>query len=117
MNKKAKENSANLEIFKRNFNRYLKASGKKQVEVARYVDVSNSTISDWKAGRAYPRIDKVQLLAECFSIKKSDLVEDVNVAKETITNKEQEFFDLFHKIPEEKRELVLSMIRAAIENL
>ena len=117
MNKRAKENSANLEIFTRNFNRYLKNSGKKQVEVAMYVGVSTGTISDWKMGRAYPRMDKVQLIADCFGIKKSDLVEDNNVAKESITNKEQEIFDLFHKIPEEKRELILSMIRAAIDNL
>ena len=31
--------------------------------------------------------------------------------------KDQEILDLFHKVPEGKRELVLSMIRVAIENL
>ena len=117
MNKVQKDNSINLDVFTRNFKRHLALSGKRQVEVANAVGVSTGTITDWKKGRSYPRMDKIQLLAEFFGIQKSDLVEDVNIAKETISNKEQEIFDLFHKIPEEKRELVLSMIRAAIDNL
>lgn len=117
MNKAQKDNSINLDVFTRNFNRYLAHSGKKQVEVARAIDVSTGTISDWKKGRSYPRMDKIQLMADFFGIKKSDLVEDVNITKETISNKEQEVIDLFHKVPEEKREFVLSLIRAAIDNL
>ena len=117
MNKVQKDNSINLDVFTRNFKRHLALSGKRQVEVANAVGVSTGTITDWKKGRSYPRMDKIQLLAEFFGIQKSDLVEDVNIAKETISNKEQEIFDLFHKIPEEKRELILSMIRAAIDNL
>lgn len=117
MNKIQKDNSVNQEVFTRNFNRYLAQSGMKQVEVAKFADVSTGTITDWKKGRSYPRMDKVQLLSECFGIRKSDLVEDVNVVKETVSNKEQEVLDLFHKVPEEKREFVLSLIRAAIDNL
>lgn len=117
MSKRAKEISPAQEIFTRNFNRYLNNSGKKQTEVAVYVGVSSGTVSDWKFGRAYPRMDKVQLIAEFFGVQTSDLVNDINIVKESITNKEQEVFDLFHKIPEEKREIILSMIRAAIDNL
>ena len=117
MNKVQKDNSINQDVFTRNFNRYLAHSGMKQVDVAKAVGVSTGTISDWKKGRSYPRMDKVQLLSECFGIRKSDLVEDVNIVKESVTNKEQEVLDLFHKVPEEKREFVLSLIRAAIDNL
>ncbi len=117
MNKTQKDNSMNLEVFTRNFNRYLTLSGKKQIEVALAVDVSTGTICDWKKGRSYPRMDKIQALADFFGIQKSDLVEDVNIAKESVSNKEQEVLDLFHKVPEEKREFVLSLIRATIDNL
>ena len=117
MNKIQKDNSINQDVFTRNFKRYLAHSGMKQIDVAKSVGVSTGTITDWKKGRSYPRMDKVQLLSECFGIRKSDLVEDVNVAKESVSNKEQEVLDLFHKVPEEKREFVLSLIRAAIDNL
>lgn len=117
MNKKQKDNSFNQDVFTRNFNRYLAHSGGKQIDVARAIGVSTGTITDWKKGRSYPRMDKVQLLAEYFGIKKSDLVEDVNIPKETVSNNDQMVLDLFHKVPEEKREFVLSLIRAAIDNL
>jgi repressor LexA len=112
-----KTNLGNKEIFSRNLKRYLENSGKTQKEVAAFLDVSTGTFCDWMKGRSYPRMDKVQRLAEFFGIKKSDLVEDVNIAKESVSNKEQEVLDLFHKVPEEKREFVLSLIRATIDNL
>ena len=62
-------------------------------------------------------MDKIQEIADFLDISKSDLVEDVNITKETVSNEDQRVLDLFHKVPKEKRELVLSMIRAAIDNL
>ncbi len=112
-----KTDLGNKEIFSRNLIRYLENSGKTQKEVAKAVGVSTGTFCDWTKGRSYPRMNKVQLLAEFFGIKKSDLVEDVNIIKESVSNKEQEVLDLFHKVPEEKREFVLSLIRATIDNL
>lgn len=117
MNTFVETDLGNKEIFSRNLNRYLRLSGKTQKEVAAAVGISTSTFCDWTKGRAYPRMDKVQKLAEYFGIRKSDLVEDVNVEKEAISNQEQEIFDLFHRVPKEKREFVLSVIRAAIDNL
>lgn len=117
MNKSVTTDLGNREIFSKNLKRYLESSGKTQKEVAAYVKVSTGTVCDWTKGRSYPRMDKIQLLAEFFGINKSDLVEETNVRKETISNQEQEIFDLFHKVPEEKREFLLSIIRAAIDNL
>ena len=71
----------NQEIFSRNLIRYLKTSGKTQREVANAIGVTYGTFCDWTKCRAYPRMDKVQLLAEYFGIRKSDLVEDVNVSE------------------------------------
>ena len=116
MNKAQKDNSINQDVFTRNFKRYLAHSGMKQVDVAKAVGVSTGTISDWKKGRSYPRMDKVQLLAECFGIRKSDLVEDVNVVKESVSNKEQQVLDLFHKIPDGNKELAIKMLQTLIEN-
>ena len=117
MNKGVKTDLGSKEIFSRNFNRYLEASGKLGTDVARYVGVSSGTISDWKFGRAYPRMDKVQLIAEFFGIQKSDLVNDVTVVKEVISDEDQKVLDKFHQVPKEKREFVLSMIQAVIDTL
>lgn len=112
-----KTKSENGEVFSRNLQRHMRISQAKQIDIARAIGVSPSTIGDWIKERTFPRMDKVQLLAEYFGIQKSELLEDVYVAKETVTEEDQKVLDLFHKVPKEKRELVLSMIRAALDNL
>lgn len=34
-----------------------------------------TTVSDWMHARTYPRIDKIEMMANYFGIEKSDLVE------------------------------------------
>jgi repressor LexA len=116
MNKSIKTDLGNKEIFSRNLKRYLDKSGKTQKEIAKAVGVSTGTFCDWVKGRAYPRMDKVQLLAEYFGIKKSDLVEDVNTVSETVSDKEQQILDMFHKVPDEKKDFLIKMIQAVIDN-
>lgn len=117
MNKTTKTDLGNHEVFARNLKRYLDNSGKTQKEVAAAIYVSTGAFCDWLKCRAYPRMDKIQALAEYFGINKSDLVDDVTVTKESVSNEDQMVLDLFHKVPKEKREFVLSLIRATIDNL
>ena len=95
----------------------MKLSGKTQKEVAAAVGVTTGNFCDWMKCRSYPRMDKVQALADYFGIQKSDLVEDVNVATEAVSSEDQRVLDLFHKVPEDKREFVLSLIQVTIDNL
>lgn len=43
-----------------------------------------STVLDWLNAKTYPRIDKIEMMANYFNIEKSDLVEDKNKQKENI---------------------------------
>ena len=63
-------------IFARNLNRQLEINGKTQKEVAEAIHVLPTTFNTWCTGTALPRMGKVQLLAEYFNIKKSDLIDD-----------------------------------------
>ena len=40
------------------------------------VGVAPSTFNDWVKGKKYPRIDKIEMLANFFGILKSDLIEE-----------------------------------------
>jgi transcriptional regulator with XRE-family HTH domain len=117
MNTAVQTDLGNKEIFSRNLRRYVESSQKTQKEVAKAIGVSTGTFNDWMKGRSYPRMDKVQLLAEYFGIQKSDLVEDVNFSKSEISDKEQELLDLFHKVPDEKKDHLLNVIQAVINTL
>lgn len=68
-------NIGNKEVLANNLTYYIERSGKSQKELAEVVGVATSTFNDWVKGRKYPRIDKIELLANYFGILKSDLIE------------------------------------------
>lgn len=66
----------NKDIMSRNLSRFVARSGKTQKELAAIVGVAPSTFNDWMNAKKYPRIDKIEILADHFGILKSDLIED-----------------------------------------
>lgn len=109
----------NKEVFGENLSYYLKLHGKEQKEVAAVIGVATSTFNDWVKGKKYPRIDKIEMLANYFGILKSDLIEDkkaVSLKEVKLSEGEQALIDLFRRVPEDKQQLVLQMIRVALGN-
>lgn len=107
----------NKEVFAKNLTMYLEQSGRSQREMAEIVGVSSSTFNDWTKGRKYPRIDKIEFLANYFGIKKSDLIEEhkENSPDELrLTEGERALIELFRLVPEDRQQLVLGMIKAAL---
>ncbi|MEE0127864.1 MAG: S24 family peptidase [Clostridia bacterium] len=65
----------NKEIFAKNLQYYMSLNKKSRNDVCRDLEIPYSTFTDWYNANIYPRIDKIQLLANYFGIQKSDLVE------------------------------------------
>ena len=59
----------NKEIFSKNLQYYMNINNKDRNEVARDLEIPYSTLADWYNGNKYPRIDKIQLLADYIYIK------------------------------------------------
>ena len=66
----------NKEIFAKNLKYYLKYFRTDRNKICNDLDIPASTFSDWLNAKKYPRIDKIELLANYFNIKKSDLIEN-----------------------------------------
>ena len=64
------------EVFAKNLKRYMELSGKTQKELAEIAGVSAPTFNEWVNAKKFPRIDKIQTLADYFGIKKSELIEE-----------------------------------------
>ena len=62
-------------------------------------------------------MDKVQRLAEYFGINKAELVEDVYVPKDTISEKQQKLLDKFNEVPEKYQDGLLDLIEVYVKNL
>ena len=109
----------NKEVFARNLSYYLSKCGRDQKEVAEIVGVAPSTFNEWIKAKKYPRIDKIEILANYFRIQKSDLIEDKeknSPSEAELTEGEKAILELFRKVPEDQQQLVLQMIRAALGN-
>lgn len=64
------------DTFTKNLRFYVSRSGKTQAEIAYAIGVSKATFSRYMNGVDFPRMDKVQKIADYFGILKSDLIED-----------------------------------------
>lgn len=69
-------NIGNKEIFSKNLKKCITKSGKDRKQISDDLGFPYSTLTDWVNGKKYPRIDRIEKLAEYFNISKADLIED-----------------------------------------
>ena len=69
-------NIGNKQTMAKNLSYYVERSGKTKKELAEIIGVAASTFNEWTKGNKYPRIDKIEMLADYFGILKSDLIEE-----------------------------------------
>ncbi|MFB1098142.1 LexA family protein [Terribacillus sp. JSM ZJ617] len=73
-------------ILADNIKKLLKTKGKTQTDMAKELGLSETTVSSWLNGGRYPRIDKIQLMADYFGVYRSAITEDdSNTIQETKT--------------------------------
>ena len=65
----------NKEIFSKNLKYYMTINNKTRNDICKDLNFKYTTFTDWYNGNIYPRIDKIEMLANYFRIEKSDLIE------------------------------------------
>lgn len=66
----------NKKIFANNLNFYMEKKGVDRNTLCADLNLKYTTVRDWLKGITYPRIGKIELLANYFNINKSDLIEN-----------------------------------------
>ena len=66
----------NKEIMAKNIRHYMELKGKDRNQICKDLGFKYTTFTDWINGNTYPRIDKIELMANYFGINKADLVEE-----------------------------------------
>jgi transcriptional regulator with XRE-family HTH domain len=118
----------NKNIFAENLNYYMKANGKSRRDICDALGFSYYTFTDWVKGKKYPRMDKVEILANYFGILKSDLIEKKTEERREVQKKNdvlsdivlemtnnEEFFSMvetLYKLDAEKRDAVNAVLLA-----
>lgn len=76
----------NREIFSKNLQYYMDLYNKTRMEVAKDNGISYTTLTSWLKGDNYPRIDKIEMLANYFRVNKADLIENKYAKNELYYN-------------------------------
>ena len=58
----------NKEILSKNLKYYIERSGKDRRELAETWGFPYSTVTDWINGKKYPRIDRIEVMADYFGV-------------------------------------------------
>lgn len=66
----------NKDIMAKNIRRLMDIKGKDRNDICQDLGFKYTTFTDWINAKTYPRIDKIEMLANYFGVSKSDLVEE-----------------------------------------
>lgn len=66
----------NRQVMAKNIKKYMDIKNITVKEICEELGFKKSTFYDWLNGNAYPRIDKIEIMANYFGISKANLVEE-----------------------------------------
>lgn len=117
----------NKQIMAKNILYYMNKRNVSATDVCKACGFKQNTFSDWVNAKIYPRIDKIEKMANYFGVSKADLVEDnsnahnivdlySNVDYELLEAAEndpqlKEFIKLFMQTEPENRPAVLQILK------
>lgn len=87
-------------VFADNLKMYLNAMGLSQIDLANYMQCSSSTVSDWCNGKKYPRVDKMQRMADWLGIQMSDLTS----VHDKLEDADMAFYNRYKQLTEDEKE-------------
>ena len=104
----------------------LTIKGIKQSDLCRLTKIPKSALSQYISGAFEPKQDRIYLIAQALNVSEAWLmgldvpmerqVKKASPSESELSEGEKMLLDLFRRIPEEKQELVLQMIRVALGN-
>ena len=89
------------EIFRKNLANLMNLTKTKQIDIAKYAEVSYQTVSAWVQGRGYPRPEAMEKLCRFFGIKQSALTE------EPVETEEDNLLVAFRSLSDEGKQKLL----------
>lgn len=99
----------NKEIFANNLSFYMEQKGVDRNTLCADLDLKYTTVRDWLKGITYPRIGKIELLANYFNINKSDLIENKNSTAQPSDSLLEEITNTARKLNTDNKKNVLRM--------
>lgn len=112
---KAEENK---QIMAHNIQRYMDQRGITRQQLCDALDIKYTTLRDWLKGITYPRIGKVEAMANYFGCEKSDLIEEKKeqpTENDGLSKKQKAFIDKVMRMSDAELDR-LDQILTLVEN-
>lgn len=113
----------NKRIFARNLRKYMQLNNKTRKDVCNDLGYSYYTFSDWVNGKKYPRMDKVEQLANYFGVQKSDLIEEkaevhdlqTMEPEDGMSDGQRRIIEFVKTVPDDKLDMIYRVIKSIAE--
>lgn len=109
----------NKKIMAANIQRYMDQRGITRQQLCDALDIKYTTLRDWLKGITYPRIGKVEAMANYFGCEKSDLIEDKKeqptVQDDGLTENQRKLMQFAKSVPEDKAAMILQVMKTIVE--
>lgn len=103
----------NKRIMAQNIRRYMEKKGVTNQQICDALGFKYTTFMDWIKGVTYPRIGKVEAMAQYFGCEKSDLIEDKKekptVNDDELSEAKRKLIEKIKKLPEDQVQLLLQV--------
>jgi len=97
-------------IFANNLNHYMKINNVDRNKLCKDLGFKYTTVREWTNGTAFPRIDKVEMLANYFNIQKSDLIEDNG--QSNLSELDEVLFSKAKELTDDEKKAVITVMNA-----
>ena len=106
----------NKEIFANNLSFYMNQKGIDRNTLCADLDLKYTTVRDWLKGITYPRIGKIELLANYFNINKADLIENKISTAQSSDYLLEEITNTARKLNTDNKKIVLRTSEELLES-
>ena len=109
----------NKKIMARNIKHFMDKKGVTNQQLCDALDFKYTTFMDWIKGVTYPRIGKVEAMANYFGCEKSDLIEEKKeqpTELDGLSEKRKALMQFAMEVPEDKAEMILQVMRTILKN-
>ena len=110
----------NKKVMAHNIRRYMEQKGVTNQQLCADLGFKYTTFLDWIKAITYPRIGKIEAMANYFGVQKSDLIEDREQGEpaenDGLSDNKRMLIDFAKSLPEEKAAMALRVLQSIVES-
>lgn len=100
----------NKKVMARNILKYLNEQNLTAADLCKDLGIKSNTFSDWVNAKSYPRIDKIEMMANYFGVSKAALVEDGFIEPFADLSKHEQLVLAFYRNSDDSTKTIVDKI-------